>query len=186
VVAGIPPAIPKPAALIQTVQGGSPRSGLPQGFKDYQAKGFSIAYPASWQAGQPQQGGSLYLVPAGGAKQGENNTVELLAGAMIDYYVPASGEPNLDGTTAEFVQSLKKGDASLKAESPAPASIGGKPALLTKLTTKTSAQMDQVIFLYTVPREAGLWYLVAAAGPSQLAEFEPIFHQMEQSVLFPN
>ena len=185
VVAGIPPAKPKPAALIQAVQGGSPRNGLPQGFKDYQAKGFSIAYPATWQAGQPQQGGSLYLVPAGGAKQGQNG-VELLSGAMIDYYVPASGEPNLDGTTAEFVQSLKKGDASLKAESSARASIGGKPALLTKLTTKTSAQVDQVIYLYTVPREAGLWYLVLAAEPSQLAEFEPIFHQMEQSVLFPN
>jgi Zn-dependent protease with chaperone function len=186
VVAGIPPAKPKPAALIQAVQGGSPRSGLPQGFKDYQAKGFSIAYPAAWQAGQPQQGGSLYLVPPGGAKQDQNNSVELLAGAMIDYYVPQSGEPNLDGTTAEFVQSLKKGDANLKAEIPVRASIGGKPALLTKLTTKTSAQMDQIVYLFTVPREAGLWYLVVATGPAQLAEFEPIFHQMEQSVLFPN
>ena len=145
-----------------------------------------MAYPASWQAGQPQQGGSLYFVPPGGAKQGQNNSVELLSGAMIDYYVPLSREPNLDGTTAEFVQSLKKGDPSLKAEIPVRASIGGKPALLTKLTTKTSAQMDQIIDLYTVPREAGLWYLVVAAGPSQLAEFEPIFHQMEQSVLFPD
>jgi len=186
VVAGIPPAKPKPAALIQAVQGGSPRSGLPQGFKDYQAKGFSIAYPAAWQAGQPQQGGSLYFVPAGGAKQGQDNSVELLAGAMIDYYVPQSGEPNLDGTTAEFVQSLKKGDANLKAEIPVRASIGGKPALMTKLTTKTSAQMDQIVYLFTVPREAGLWYLVVAAGPSQLAEFEPVFHQIEQSILFPN
>jgi Zn-dependent protease with chaperone function len=186
VVAGIPPAKLKPAALIQAVQGGSPRTGLPQGFKDYQAKGFSIAYPSTWQAGQPQQGGSLYLVPPGGAKQGQNNSVELLAGAMIDYYVPTSGEPNLDGTTAEFVQSLKKGDSSLKADNPARASIGGKSALLTKLITKTSAQMDQIIYLYTVPREAGLWYLVVAAGPSQLAEFDPLFHQMEQSVLFPD
>jgi hypothetical protein len=105
---------------------------------------------------------------------------------MIHYYVPQSGEPNLDGTTAEFVQSLQKGDSSLKAESPARASIGGKPALRTKLTTKTSAQTDQVIYLYTVPREAGLWYLVMAAAPSQLAEFDPVFRQMEQSVLFPN
>ena len=49
---------------------------------------------------------------------------------------------------------------------------------MTKLTTKTSAQQDQVIYLYTVAREAGLWYLVLAAAPSQLGEFDPVFRQM--------
>ena len=185
-VAGIPPAKPKPAALIQAVQGASPRSGLPQGFKDYQAKGFSVAYPGTWQAGQPQQGGSLYLVPQGGAKQGQNGGVELLSGAMIDYYVPQNGAANLDGTTAEFVQSLEKGDPSLRADKPNRATLSGKAALMTKLTTKTSAQQDQVVYLYTIPREAGLWYMVLAAAPSQLGEFDPVFRQMEQSVSFPD
>ena len=185
VVAGLPPAKPKPAALIQAAQGGAARS-LPAGFKDYQAKGFSIAYPAAWQAGIPQGGGSLYLVPNGGTKQGQNNSVELLTGAMIDYYVPQSGAANLDGTTAEFVQSLAKGDPSLKAEKSIRASVGSKPALLTRLTTKTSAQQDQTVFLYTVARDAGLWYLVLAATPAQLGEIEPVFRQMEQTVLFPD
>ena len=185
-VAGLPPPKLKPAALIQAVQGASPRGGLPQGFKDYQAKGFSVAYPGAWQAGQPQQGGSLYLVPQGGAKQAQNGGVELLAGAMIDYYVPANGAANLDGTTAEFVQSLAKGDPSLRAEKPARATVGGKASLMTKLTTKTSAQQDQAIYVYTVPREAGLWYMVLAAAPAQLGEFDPVFRQMEQSVGFPD
>jgi predicted Zn-dependent protease len=185
-VAGIPPAKPKPAALLTAVENATPRSGIPQGFKDYQAKGFSIAYPSAWQAGQPQQGGSLYLVPQGGVKQGQNNSVELLTGAMIDYYVPASGTAKLDETTAEFVQSLAKGDASLKAEKSIQATLGNKSALLTRLTTKTSAQQDQVVFLYTVARDAGLWYVVLAAAPSQMDDVGALFRQMTQSVAFPN
>ena len=186
VVAGLPPAKLKPAALIQAVEGGSPREGLPQGFKDFRAKGFSVAYPGTWQAGQPQQGGSLYLVPKGGAKQGQNGGVELLTGAMIDYYVPQSGAATLDGTTAEFVKSLQKDDPGLHTENLTRATIGGKAALKTKLTTKTSAQQDQVIYLYTVPQEAGLWYMVLAAAPEQLGEFDPLFGKMEQSVGFPD
>ena len=64
--------------------------------------------------------------------------------------------------------------------------LGNKKALLTRLTTKTSAQQDQVIFLYTVARDAGLWYVVMAAAPSQLDEFSPLFRQMAQSVAFPD
>ena len=185
-VAGIPPAKPKPAALLAAAASPTPRSGIPQGFKDYQAKGFSIAYPSAWQAGQPQQGGSLFLVPQGGAKQDQNKGVELLSGAMIDYYVPASGPANLDQTTAEFLQSLAKGDASLKSDKSIQTTLGGKSALLTRLTTKTSAQQDQVIFLYTVARDAGLWYVVLAAAPSQMDEFDQVFRQMAQSVAFPS
>jgi Zn-dependent protease with chaperone function len=185
-VAGIPPAKLKPAALLKADESARPRSGIPQGFKDYQAKGFSVAYPSSWQAGQPQQGGSLYLIPQGGAKQGQNGGVELLAGAMIDYYVPQGGAANLDGTTSEFVQSLKKGDPNLNAENSTRATLSGKAALMTKLTTKTSAQQDQVVYLYTIAREAGLWYLVLAAAPSQLGDFDPVFRQIEQSVAFPD
>jgi predicted Zn-dependent protease len=184
-VAGLPPAKLKPAALLQAAQDGTARSGIPQGFKDYRAKGFSIAYPGTWQVGQPQQGGSLYLVPPGGAKQSQNG-VELLAGAMIDYYVPQKGAASLDGATSEFVESLKKGDAGLKAESLVRAQLGKQAALKTKLTTRTSDQKDQVIYLYTIARDAGLWYLMLAAVPSQLNEFETVFGQMEQSVGFPD
>ena len=184
-VAALPPAKLKPAALIQASQDGTPRSGIPQGFKDYRAKGFSIAYPATWQAGQPQQGGSLYLAPPGGAKQGQNG-VELLAGATIDYYVPQKGPASLEGTTPEFVESLKKGDANLKAESVVRTRLGKQAALKTKLTTRTSDQKDQVIYLYTVARDAGLWYVAMAAAPAQLGEFESVFGQMEQSVAFPD
>ncbi len=189
-VASLAPPKLKPAALVQQAQGGTPRSDLPQGFKDYRARGFAIVYPASWQAGQPQGSGSLYVIPQGGAKQSQNNGVELLTGAMIDYYVPQSGAAtpdaaNLDKTTNEFLQSLAKGDSSLKADKPARATVGGKAALRTKLTTKTSNQTDQVVYLYTVPREAGLWYLVLAAAPTQISEFDPVFNQMAQSVTFP-
>jgi Zn-dependent protease with chaperone function len=185
-VASLPPPKPKPGALLQAQQG-VPRAGLPQGFKDYQARGFSIAYPGNWQAGQAQAGGSVYLVPEGGVKQGQGG-VELLLGAMIDYYQSPNAGASLDSATAEFIQSLQKGDASLRAERPGSVQLGRKPALLTKLNTRTSSpqEPDQAIYLYTVRREAGLWYLVLAAPPSRLGEADPIFRQMAETVQFPD
>jgi hypothetical protein len=64
--------------------------------------------------------------------------------------------------------------------------IGNKTALRTKLTTKTSVQQDpnQVVYLYTVQRDAGLWYAAAAAQSSKLNDFDPIFKQMIDTLQF--
>jgi hypothetical protein len=43
---------------------------------------------------------------------------------------------------------------------------------------------EQVIQLYTVAREAGLWYLVTAAQPSRVSQFDPVFRQMAGTVQF--
>ena len=189
-VATIPAPKPKPAFLILAKQGATPRANLPAGFKDYQANGFAIAYPQSWGAGQAKSGGSLYIVPQGGARQAENGEVELLAGGMLDYYVPqASGAAvKLDTGTKEFLAALHKGDKNLQAGQPGAASVGGQPGLLTRLTTKTSSQQapDQVIYLYTVAREAGLWYVALAAPTAQAGEIEPVFKQMIETVQFAN
>jgi predicted Zn-dependent protease len=186
-VAALPPPKKKPAALLAPKQGAS-RSNLPRGFKDYQAEGFAIAYPPGWQAGQAQQGGSVYLYPQGGVLQKQNRGVELLAGAMIDYYSPQNGAVDLNKSTDEFVQALKKDDSSLRSERPETARLGGKPALMTRLSTRTSSAQDpdQAIFLYTAARPEGLWYVVLAAPSSRLSEFEPLFRQMTDTVQFPD
>ena len=188
-VASLPPPKPKPAALLQAKADTIPRTKLPQGFKDYEANGFAIGYPGTWQAGQPQGAGSLYLVPQGGVAQAKNNGVELLVGAMIDYYRPENGaNPSLEATTNEFLQGLQKGDPALKTDRPGRVNLGGKPGLRTRLTTRTSLQQepDQTVYLYTVVRNDLLWYLVLAAPPSRLGELDPVFRQMTESVLFPN
>jgi hypothetical protein len=189
-VAALPPPKPKPAALILAKKGAGPRPNLPAGFKDYQANGFAIAYPSSWQVGQAQSGGSLYMVPRGGVAQGRNGGAELLCGAMLDYYVPQAGtaQLNLDGDTREFLDSLRKDDSNLRAARPESVEVGGKPALRTRIDTKTSLaqEPDQVVYLYTVVRDAGLWYAALAAPPSRLDEIDPIFKQMIRTVQFPN
>jgi len=188
--ATIPPPKPQPGALIQPKQGATPRTNVPAGFKDYPATGFSIAYPSTWQAGQADPGGSLYLVPQGGVTKGENGGSELITGAMIDYYVPKAGATNVNlaASTKEFLASLAQGDTNLKAEKSQQVTVGGKQALKTKLTTKTSLQQepDQVVYLYTVPRQAGLWYLVLATQPSTLSQFDSVVQQMVGSVQFPD
>jgi hypothetical protein len=122
--------------------------------------------------------------------KGDNGGEELLAGAMIDYYVPKAGAStvNLATSTKEFLDSLAQGDSNLKAEKSEQVKVGGKEALRTRLTTKTSLQQepDQVVYLYTVPRQAGLWYLVLATQPSKLADFDPLVKQMVGTVQFPD
>jgi hypothetical protein len=189
-VAGIAPPKPKPGFLILAKQGASPRANLPSEFKDYQANGFAIAYPASWGVGQPKAGSSMYMVPQGGVAQGKNGEIELLAGAMVDYYVPQGGTSpvKLDASTKEFLDALRKGDTNLHAGQPGHTTVGNQPALMTQLTTKTSSeqQPDQVVLLYTVAREAGLWYVALAAPTSLASQFDPVFKQMVATVQFPN
>jgi hypothetical protein len=187
IVAKIPPAKLKPPALLSAIQS-NPRQNLPQGFKDYDAKGFAIGYPTAWQAGQAQQGGSVYIIPSGGAAKSQSGSIELLSGAMIDYYVPAKGADatRLDATSNEFLDSLKKGDQTLRVERSESISLNGRSALFTQLTSKTSTGQDQIIYLYTTPRQAGLWYLVQATAPAQANELQPLFQQMAQTVVFPN
>ncbi len=188
--ASIPPPKVQPGKLIQPKDNAQARSNIPAGYKDYPANGFSIAYPSAWQAGQPQPGSSLYIVPQGGALSNDNSGVELLAGAMIDYYVPQAGAASvkLAASTQEFIAGLAKGDPNLKAERSVAVTVGGKQALRTRITTKTSYTQEpaQVVYLFTVTRDAGLWYLVLGIQPSQLSAFDPIVKQMVASVQFPN
>ena len=188
--ASLPPPKPKPAALVLAKKGANPRTNLPPEFKDYQAVGFAIGLPGAWQVGQPQPGASLYLVPQGGVAKGQNGGVELLLGAMIDYYVPQTGAVavRLDASTKEFVDSLRKGDSNLRADNPEQSEVGGKAALRTRIATRTSLAQDpdQTVYLYTVAREAGLWYVALAAPRSRLSEVDPVFRQMVGTVQFPN
>jgi beta-barrel assembly-enhancing protease len=190
IIATVPPPKPQPGKLIQAKQGAMGRTNLPAGMKDYPANGFSMGFPSTWQAGQAEPGGSLYMVPQGGVAKGQNGGVELINGAMIDYYVPQAGAStaNLDASTKEFLDGLQKGDPNLKADKPQRVQLGNKTALKTRLTTKTSVQQDpdQVVYLYTVARESGLWYSALAGQKSKMTDLEPTFTQMINSVQFPD
>jgi beta-barrel assembly-enhancing protease len=188
--ATIPPPKMQPGKLILPKDNPTPRANLPAGLKDYSANGFSLGYPSTWQAGQPQSGGSVYMIPQGGAVQTQNGGAELINGAMVDYYVPQAGAAatKLDLTTKEFLDGMQKSDANMKVERSQQVTVGGKPALCTTIRTKTSQQQepDQVVYLYSVARTEGLWYIAQAAQPSKQGELEPVFKQMIDTLQFPN
>jgi len=102
--------------------------------------------------------------------------------------VPKAGAAatNLDSTTKEFLDSLEKGDTNLRADKPQRLQVGNRTALKTRLTTKTSVQQDpdQVVYLYTVARDAGLWYVALAAQTSKLSDLDGTFSQMIGTVQF--
>lgn len=186
--ASLPHPKPQPGKLILAKQDAPARTNLPAALKDYQANGFAIGSPRAWQVGQPQPGSSIYMVPSGGVASGQKGGAELLYGAMIDYYVPREGaaSTNLVSTTKEFVDGLQKGDTNLRADKSERVDVGGEQALMTRLTTRTSVQSEpeQVVYLYTVTQDAGLWYVALAAQPSKLGEYDPIFKQMVATVKF--
>ncbi len=186
-VASMPPPKKKPGAALSAAQS-KPREGIPQGFRDLQTKGFAVAYPGDWKAAQTKSGGTVYLVPEGGAVQRQSGGVELIAGAMIDYYEPQGGSANLQTATSEYLQSLQQGDRNMHVENTQNAQIGGRPALVTRLTTRTSFQQDpgQVVTVYTVAREEGLWNLALAAPQSKWSEAEPVLQQIAKTVQFPD
>jgi beta-barrel assembly-enhancing protease len=183
----IPPPKKKPAASLSPVQP-KPREGVPQGFRDLQTKGFAVAYPGDWKTGQAKSGSTIYIVPEGGVVQQPSGGVELIAGAMIDYYQLHGGSTNLQAATSEYLQSLKQGDQNMHVDNTQSTQVGGKPALVTKLTTRTSFQQDpnQVVYLYTVAREEGLWNLALAAPQSKWSEAEPVLQQIAKTVQFPD
>lgn len=180
----IPPPKPQPGALLQPKQSPQPRQNLPEGYKDVQLTGFAIACPSDWQAGQAGGGGSVYIVPQGGAKQNQQSGVELILGGMVDYYKPQSGAVELQATTNELIGNLKKGDPAMQLTNPSRTDIGGQPGLMTKLTTKTSDGQEQVVYFYTVARNNLLWNLALAAPTSQLSSMEPTFRNIAGSVVF--
>lgn len=189
-IARIPPPKMQPGKLIEPRDNPAPRTNLPIGLKDYPANGFSIGYPGAWQVGQPQPGSSVYMIPQGGALQSQSGGTELINGVMVDYYVPQAGASatRLEASTKEFLDGMQKSDANMRVERSQSITIGGKPGLRTRITTRTSVQAEpeQVVYLYSVARDEGLWYMAQAEQPSRQSELEPVFKQMIQTLQFPN
>jgi hypothetical protein len=181
----LPPPKMKPAAALQPVKA-EPRQGLPQEFGDLQLRDLAVAYPSSWKAGQSQQGGGVYLVPEGGAKQSQSGGVELILGGLIDYYPLPGDSSDLKTATAALLKALQQGDQDLKIEKTESTTIDGKQALLTRLKTRTSYEQnpEQEVELYTVIRPAGLWTFALAAPTSLFDKAEQIFRQMIQTIKF--
>jgi hypothetical protein len=175
----------RPATALTPVQA-QPRQGLPEGFTDLRTKDFAIAYPRSWQAGRSKQSTALYIVPQGGAARNQNGGIELIAGGMIDFYVPQDGSADLKTATNALLSSLRKGDANVKIEKTEPIQLGGKSGLLTRLKTRSSYQQDpeQIVELYTVMRSAGLWMMALASPVSRAADAESVFRQMTGTIAF--
>ena len=184
-VSSLPAPKMRPAAALTPVRT-QPRQGLPQGFVDLRTKDFVVAYPNNWQAGQGQRGGSLYMVPQGGVAKSQNGGIELIAGAMIDYFVPQDGNTDLRSSTNALLDSLQKGDPDLRVERTEQMQVGGRPALFTRLTTRSSYRQDpeQIVYFFSVVRPAGLWTMAMAYPRSQFGGAEQTLKQILESVEF--
>jgi beta-barrel assembly-enhancing protease len=172
VVLKIPP--PKKPPVIQP----------PTGYRTLRLRDFGLAYPQGWLAGQAKSTGSIYIIPPDGARQQQSGGIELLLGGVIDVW--KSDPVDLSKGTTDSIERLKKQDANLRADPSEHVTIGGQPALRTRIETRTSWRQDpnQVVYVYTVVRPKGLWSLALASPASKLELADPVFGRIVQSVKF--
>lgn len=126
------------------------------------------------------------MVPQGGVAKSQNGGIELIAGAMIDYFVPQDGNTDLRSSTNALLDSLQKGDPDLRVERTEQMQVGGRPALFTRLTTRSSYRQDpeQIVYFFSVVRPAGLWTMAMAYPRSQFGGAEQTLKQILESVEF--
>jgi beta-barrel assembly-enhancing protease len=149
--------------------------------KNFQGNGFSIAYPANWQAGAGQN--SATIAPAAG--MGQN---------AIAYGAIVSSAQNVDANslneaTDSLIQNLQQTNPGLRVfESPRKVSVAGTEGLATMLSGNSPIKEgDQPVperdWLVTVPKpQGGMLYLVFIAPEKQFAQLQATYQKMLESL----
>jgi len=147
--------------------------------KQYQAGGFVISHPDNWQPTSGQN--SLTFAPQEGIVQGH-----IGYGAILGAAQSKSGKVNLEQDTQQLLQGIAQQNSNAKlAEQPQRITVGGSPAMITKLTSDSPyASTREVDVVVTVDRGKGLFYMVFVAPESDFGRLEPIFQQMVKSLQF--
>jgi hypothetical protein len=105
---------------------------------------------------------------------------------MVGYYSGPNVPEDLEAATKALMQALAPGDPQMKIGATTPVTVGGKKALVTQMTTRTSYEKDpeQLVQMYSVSRPAGLWTLTFAFPKSLAAEADKVSAQMLQTIAF--
>ena len=133
-----------------------------------------------------QQGQSVTIAPRAGLVQGSNGSVSIGYGVTSSYYRPSSNNINLGRDTNDLIQHLQEQNPSLKQTGNVESKrIAGIEAAQTRLSNNSPFEgQREMDVLLTVPRPAGLFYLIFIAPESEASKASDAFQKMTQSLRF--
>jgi len=176
-VAALPPPAKKPAAGGVGPGAGVPPAGkAPEGWQRYQGQGFTLDYPAEWQAKGDANGATI--APRDGV-----SGAQVGFGVVTGVFTPAKGRSGLSAATADLVKKLKAENPKMQVSGAAKSvKAGGADGLMTMLAEDSPFGGGETDGLVTVARANGLAYFVFVAPDRDYGRVEKTFLQMLDSV----
>jgi hypothetical protein len=145
----------------------------------FEARTFSLRYPRNWQVrrleqhlGQPgDEPDAVTIGPRGGVLP-----ESVGYGLQANYFA---------GDSEALINRLRQENADMQIEREARSiEVGGQPALLHRLNSRSPYGGAEVDVLVTVPRPQGLFYIVFVAPKSEFEKIQPTFEYVVRSVRF--
>jgi beta-barrel assembly-enhancing protease len=169
----------------QAAAGAPARSALaPANFTRLQTSRVGLDHPAGWQVYGDRTSAVVTIAPQGGIVQGRGGFA-ITHGAVLSYYRPESGRRDVRGATQELLRDLASINPDLRAAGPArTATLGGQRGMLVPMAGRTPDGAPERIWLATINRPEGLFYLVLISPDRDFATLEPAFRRMLDSVQF--
>jgi beta-barrel assembly-enhancing protease len=151
---------------------------MPSGeFKTLNAQGFSIDYPANWQATQDQQSGGVTIAPPAGATQGA-----IAYGVVIGEAAPQAN--SLDDAVNQLVQNMVQQNQGMRQvgglQTVRVNGIAGRAADLTGSSpiAEGGRPLQEHDWLVALPAHQGLVYLVFVAPERDFSQLKNTYNEM--------
>jgi hypothetical protein len=182
------PEPPKPKQVQAQAGGGPPPSIQPSGStREYKGREFSVAYPENWVSHENQQAFGVTIAPREGLVATSNGNTAVGYGAIFESYTPPSGRVELQRDTEALVQQLMKSNSGMRVSGPArSATVDGRRALVTILSSPSPYEGQEIDVLVTVERSKDLFYVVFVAPEKEYPRLERMYNQMLQSLRLAN
>ncbi|MBI4464760.1 MAG: GDYXXLXY domain-containing protein [Acidobacteria bacterium] len=157
-------------------------------FASFRTLGLEISYPANWNVENVENGSYIRfgfrIAPREGLISGPGG-VDMALGMEVGSFQTRT--KNLSQATDQFVQGLLRanpGSQRLRGE-PLPFRIGDFRADSVLLEGQSPVQNErETVWVVTVPRPLGLFYVILVAPRTQLASLRPLFLRILKSVKF--
>jgi hypothetical protein len=176
-VAALPAPVKKPTAGAPAPGGSVPMPGkTPEGWRQYQGKGYVLNYPDNWQVSGG--GDDVTLAPRDGVVQ-----QQVGFGALIGMFAPQRGREGLQAATDDLIKKLKGENPKMVGSGAGKSvTVDGASGLMTKLSEESPFGGGETDGLVTVSRPAGLVYFVFVAPDRDYTRVEKTFQQMLDSL----
>lgn len=146
----------------------------------FDGSGFSIQYPANWQASE-KAGAGATIAPTNGVAATASDTNTVIYGAIIDDFQPRQAA-DLNSATRQLIASIQQGNSGMKATTGVDQiRVNQRDARSVEFQNQgtSSSGGTEHDWLVTVARDDGsLSYLVFVAPQKDFETLRPAFEQM--------